>query len=66
MLRCLLTFLWYHYREDKDNAYDSGKENMGSHNKKVIPLCWDDQVQSSGARVVTPRGPPKEKRTIVS
>ena len=45
--------------------FDSGKENMDSKNK-VIPLCWDDQVQTSGARVLTPRGPTKEKRTIVS
>ena len=45
--------------------FESGKENM-DNNKKVIPLCWDDQVQTSGAKVLTPRGPTKEKRTIVS
>ena len=57
--------LFFYFRDDSCNVFDSGKENMDSNNK-VIPLCWDDQVQTSGARVLTPRGPTKEKRTIVS
>ena len=44
---------------------DTGMVNMVSK-EKAIPLCWDDQVQQNGAKVLTPRGPPKEKRTIVS
>ena len=55
------------FREEKDkDTSEYRKENMGTSSKAVIPLCWQDQVQENGAKVLTPRGPPKEKRTIVS
>lgn len=35
-------------------------------NENMIPLSWDDQVQASEAKILTPRGPPASKVSQVS
>lgn len=41
---------------------ESGKENMAKNGNMVIPLSWDDQVDSPDAKVMTPREPPTDKQ----
>lgn len=54
----------------KESSYMSTQETDECHKENMadagnmIPLSWDDQVQSTGAKVLTPRGPPLEQATI--
>ncbi|XP_060576986.1 uncharacterized protein LOC132734295 isoform X3 [Ruditapes philippinarum] len=50
----------------KEDSYvkpeeDEFKENMAKNDNMVIPLSWDDQVQASEAKIITPRGPPIDR-----
>ncbi|XP_045158727.2 uncharacterized protein LOC123524535 isoform X2 [Mercenaria mercenaria] len=45
----------------KPSEDEECKENMAKNDNMVIPLSWDDQVQVSEARILTPRGPPADK-----
>lgn len=37
------------------------KENMAKNENVMIPLSWEDQVQATQAKILTPRGPPADK-----
>ena len=50
------------YRKPEDDEF---KENMAKNENMVIPLSWDDQVQASEAKIMTPRGPPADRASQV-
>lgn len=67
---CLFLNTFIHYmvyycsKEEIDDEVE--KENMANTGNQIIPLSWDDQLQSTGARVLTAREPRNERTIIVS
>ncbi|XP_052255946.1 uncharacterized protein LOC127861481 isoform X2 [Dreissena polymorpha] len=45
--------------EDVENG--EGKENMARNENQIIPLSWEDQVQASNTKIITPRQQGTEK-----
>jgi len=49
----------------EDPEREEGKENMANADNQILPLSWDDQLLSTGTKVITARETRNERTTIV-